>query len=238
MPQLTYLQPGQALPHPSQALSEPDGLLACGGSLNSQYLVNAYAQGVFPWYEEGQPILWWSPDPRSIITADSLHISKSMHRILKSQRLQGQTYHITHNHAFTDVIAACANARQHTWITEAMREAYCNLHKLGIAHSLEVWQHDQLIGGIYGIHSGSIFSGESMFSSISNASKVALINLCQNLFHYGFSAVDCQVPNSHTNSLGAIEISRASYLKLLKQPVKRFPDKLLNTTFFMQKNLE
>ena len=223
MPQLTYLTPDDKLPPPNQALEDPEGLLACGGSLSSEYLIKAYAQGVFPWYENGQPILWWSPNPRSIIIPESLHISKSMQRILKSQHLQGKRYHITHNQAFKEVIHACANLRKQTWITQEMLDAYYQLYLKGIAHSLEVWIDEQLVGGIYGVHSGCVFSGESMFSLVSNASKVALIKLCQNLFTNGFSLVDCQVPNTHTDSMGAIAISRDQYLQILREPAKLFP---------------
>jgi leucyl/phenylalanyl-tRNA--protein transferase len=211
--QLCYLTDDAAFPEPETALNEPNGLLAVGGDLSTERLISAYYHGIFPWYNAGEPILWWSPNPRAIIYPQNLHISRS----LKKQFRQ-TPYRITLNHSFADVIHQCALFRQEgTWIGPEMRTAYLQLHYRGIAHSVEVWQQEQLIGGLYGISLGRIFCGESMFSRQSNAAKYALAALCQHLNQHDFKLIDSQVINPFTESLGAIEIDRSDYLAQLKQ---------------------
>ncbi len=200
-------------PPATDALEQPDGLLAMGGNLNTETLLDAYQRGIFPWYNEGEPLLWWSPDPRMVIEPNNVHISSSMKRLLKKQ-----PFTVTFDTAFSDVIAACAEPRDGqsgTWITEEMGQAYCNLHEAGYAHSVEVWDKEKLIGGLYGIAIDQIFFGESMFSRASNASKLATIHLCGELSQRNFKLIDCQVPSSHLESLGAKLISREMFLKQL-----------------------
>ena len=188
-----------------------------GADLSLDRLKDAYAKGIFPWYNEGQPVLWWSPDPRMVLFPDEVHVSKSMRRILKSK-----AFKVTYNTRFTDVILNCKrikrDGQQGTWITNQMVEAYINLHEQGIAESVEVWQDDVLVGGLYGINlqEKQIFCGESMFSLVSNASKVALITLAQKLQSQAYQLLDCQVYNEHLDRMGAREISRAEFLKYLK----------------------
>jgi len=213
-PVLTLLdEKSVGFPHPSRALKEPDGLLAVGGDLSVPRLVEAYRQGVFPWFSEGDPLLWWSPDPRAVFFPDAIHISRSLHKFLKRC-----TYEVTINKAFRTVVEACAEApRDHegTWITASMIDAYTNLHYAGHAHSVEVWQQGELAGGLYGVLSGQVFSGESMFHQADNASKAALIALAGHLGPAGLKLIDCQMPNDHLMSLGAEELPRHEYLELL-----------------------
>lgn len=216
MIQLPWLGPNPSLfPEVSEALDDPEGLLAAGGDLSPTRIVNAYAQGIFPWFEEDQPILWWSPNPRTVLRPGEVHVSRSLRKLLKQQR-----FSITCDTCFSEVIDACAAPRgEHagTWITDDMRAAYVSLHKLGIAHSIEVWQEDKLAGGLYGLALGRVFFGESMFSRYSNASKVAFVVLCHNLKHWGFELIDCQVHNEHLASLGAYGISRDDFVDRLQQ---------------------
>ena len=202
-------------PHPS--LANKDGLLAAYGDLSPQRLLLAYCNGIFPWYSEGDPILWWSPDPRFILYPKDIRISHSMRKILKKN-----LFKITYDTCFRDVITNCANIRKDTtgtWITDEMIEAYYRLHKLNFAHSVEAWYEDKLVGGLYGLIIGKCFFGESMFSLMSNASKAAFIILCEQLKKDGFLFIDCQVYTKHLESLGAVMISRDEYLKLLKQGI-------------------
>ena len=196
---------------PNPALAEPDGLLAIGGDLSEQRLILAYQSGIFPWFSADDPILWYSPHERCVIFPDRIAISKSMRKILKSN-----TFEITQNTAFEQVIVQCANTprdgQDGTWITSEMQDAYFKLHQMGIAHSVEVWKDQQLVGGLYGIKVNKVFCGESMFSHVSNASKTALIYLAQNM---GFNLIDCQLPNEHLMSLGAQMISRDDYMEAL-----------------------
>lgn len=212
--QLTYLSSADKFPPTGLALAEPNGLLAAGGDLSVERLIDAYQNGIFPWFSAGDPILWWSPDPRAVLLPECLHVSHSLNKHLRKM-----PYRITLNHAFADVIAACALREEHagTWITPAIQQAYIRLHQQNIAHSIEVWQDDLLVGGLYGIAQGKIFSGESMFSRQINASKYALIALCQYLIQHGGELIDCQVLNPHTASLGAINISRDIFLQKLGQ---------------------
>jgi leucyl/phenylalanyl-tRNA--protein transferase len=196
---------------PDTALSEADGLLAIGGDLSVGRLLLAYQSGIFPWFSEDDPILWYAPHERCVIFPDRVKISKSMRKIMNSD-----AFEITVNKSFTEVILNCATVprlgQDGTWITNDMQNAYINLHKRGIAHSIEVWQKDVLVGGLYGVKIGNVFCGESMFSTISNASKVALIHLATNM---GFQLIDCQLSNDHLMSMGAEMISREEYLKIL-----------------------
>lgn len=196
---------------PNPSLADEDGLLAVGGDLSVERLVLAYHHGIFPWYSDDDPILWYAPHERCVIYPDRLKVSKSMQRILASN-----AFNVTADEAFEKVIANCAKAPRKdqpgTWITKEMQAAYIQLHKLGWAHSIEVWQNDNLVGGLYGIAIGKVFCGESMFSLVSNASKVALFTLCKRL---KFELIDCQLPNDHLMSMGAEMIDRATYMDFL-----------------------
>ena len=196
---------------PEPELADDDGLLAIGGDLSAERLVLAYESGIFPWFSEETPILWYAPHKRFVLFPNQLKVSKSMHKLLISKK-----FRITFDTAFPEVIKACASItredQEGTWITSDMQLAYINLFRLGIAHSVEVWENDQLVGGLYGIHINSVFCGESMFSKVSNASKAALIWLCQNK---NFKLIDCQVHTSHLESLGARFISMKEYLDFL-----------------------
>ena len=203
---------------PPLEAASPEGLLAVGGDLNPDRLLSAYRQGVFPWFSDGQPILWWSPDPRAILYPADLHISRSLR---KSLRTQG--FAVTADRAFDDVIQRCAesrNAREGTWITSGMQEAYCTLHRMGYAHSVETWRNGQLVGGLYGLAIGKAFFGESMFSQITDASKTALVALSVSLTAGGYHFIDCQVVSEHLNSLGAKAVPRYRFSSELKQAVE------------------
>lgn len=195
------------------ALDEPNGLLAFGGDLRPERILEAYRHGIFPWYQDGQPILWWSPDPRAVLFPSEVVISRSMRKVLRSDAF---TVHLDRD--FDAVIRACGTLterRTGTWITEPMRRTYCELHRLGHAHSVEVWQQDELVGGLYGLAIGRMFFGESMFSRVANASKVALIHLCDRLQTWGFAVIDCQVTNDHLLSMGSREIAREQFRQLV-----------------------
>ncbi len=191
-----------------------EGMIAMGGDLSPERLILAYRSGIFPWYNEGEPIIWYSPDPRMVLFPEQLQISRSMQRILKKE-----TFTVTYNQHFEAVITNCKTINREgqsgTWITDDMLQAYIKLHKLGIAKSVEVWKDKELVGGIYGIDLGTVFCGESMFSKVSNASKVAFISLVEQLEKDNYRLLDCQVYNDHLASLGAEEISRDAFLKYL-----------------------
>lgn len=197
---------------PSHENATKDGILALGGDLSEKRLIHAYRNGVFPWFSEGEPIIWYCPADRMVLYPDELKISKSMRQFIKKNN-----FTITENTAFKEVIFNCKNIDRSdgfgTWITNEMEQAYLNLHKIGVAKSIEVWQGDQLVGGLYGVAVGSVFCGESMFSKISNASKLAFIHLVKN---GNYNLIDCQVYNNHLESLGAREISKNIFLPLLK----------------------
>ncbi|HVW95616.1 MAG TPA: leucyl/phenylalanyl-tRNA--protein transferase [Mucilaginibacter sp.] len=196
---------------PDPALAEEDGLLAVGGDLSIGRLLLAYSHGIFPWYSEGEPVLWFSPHERFVLFPEELKVSKSMRQVLRSGK-----FTITTDSAFEQVIAACSAMKRPgqdgTWITEDMKNAYCSLHRSGHAHSVEIWENGELAGGLYGVAIGKVFCGESMFSRKSNASKMALIHLCQS---GQFTLIDCQVYTPHLESMGAHMISRAAYLEFL-----------------------
>ncbi len=206
-------------PPVTEALEEPNGLLAVGGDLSIPRLLNAYRHGIFPWYNPGQPLLWWSPDPRTVLFPPQLHISRSLR---KSMRNRG--FMVSVDDDFSAVINACAAPRQDaegTWITPEMIRAYQMLHQLGHAHSVEVWLDGELIGGIYGVAIGCIFFGESMFSRQSDASKVALVVLADRLNSWGYKLIDCQLHSPHLESLGAKEISRDHFSETVQHNVTR-----------------
>ena len=217
MIQLSWLDadPQSEFPPLDQALHEPDGLLAAGGDLSAERLLNAYRHGIFPWFSEGEPILWWSPDPRCVLFPDRLKISRSLRKTLKKQ-----PFEIRFDTAFADVMHACAQPRPDqsgTWITYEMFLAYVNLHQLGYAHSVECWHQDQLVGGLYGVALGRVFFGESMFSRMTDASKVALVHLRDFIQARGFQLIDAQVHTPHLESLGAEMIPRRRFAELVRQ---------------------
>jgi leucyl/phenylalanyl-tRNA---protein transferase len=204
---------------PPVELSEANGLLALGGDLAPERLIMAYSRGIFPWFGEEQPILWWSPDPRLILRPEKLHVSRSMRQTLKQQ-----VFTITYDHCFRAVTTACRAARREegaTWITEAMVEAYCRLHDQGIAHSVEAWHKGELAGGLYGVALGACFFGESMFTRVSNSSKAALITLTRALKSRGFMLIDCQVDSPHLQSLGAELVPRKIFLNSLTEALRQ-----------------
>ena len=206
----------QELFFPAVDEANSDGILAIGGDLSPERLLLAYKSGIFPWFEEGKPIFWWSPNPRMVLFLDDLVVSKSMRNILNRN-----IFKVTFNQNFREVISNCQkikrNGQNGTWITNDMVEAYCKLHELGIAKSVEVWQNEELVGGLYGIDLGHIFCGESMFSKVSNASKVAFIALVNQLKVANYKLLDCQVYNEHLESLGCREIDRSQFMDILKQ---------------------
>jgi leucyl/phenylalanyl-tRNA--protein transferase len=206
---------GDQLVFPPPYLASEEGLLAVGGDLRPERLLLAYRNAIFPWYNDGDPILWWSPDPRVILPLDGLHVSRSLQKVLRQGRFE-----VRFDTDFPGVIDACATierrAQRGTWITTEMRDAYIRLHELGYAHCAECRQGGELVGGIYGVALGGCFFGESMFSRVSNASKVALVTLVERLRRMGYSLFDCQVANPHLLSLGAQEISRARFLRRLE----------------------
>jgi leucyl/phenylalanyl-tRNA--protein transferase len=209
-------------PATDKALNYPNGLLAVGGDLSVERLLQAYSRGIFPWYEEPQPILWWSPDPRSVLFPDELKVSKSLRKCMRRDHFE-----ITADRVFHRVLSGCAAPRQQesgTWITNAMARAYMSLHRSGYAHSIEVWdKHKQLVGGLYGVALGEVFFGESMFSIEANASKTALVALVYQLRCSGQKLIDCQVESAHLNSMGARNITRLDFEQFLAQTEAQLP---------------
>ncbi|MEG7345234.1 leucyl/phenylalanyl-tRNA--protein transferase [Serratia marcescens] len=204
-------------PSPESALRDPNGLLAIGGDLTAPRLLAAYERGIFPWYSPGEAILWWSPDPRAVLFPTEFHLNRSLKRFLRHD-----PFRITLNHDFAAVIAACAHRPDEgTWIGPEVQRAYQHLHRLGYAHSVEVWQDNQLVGGMYGVAQGALFCGESMFSRVTNASKCALMAFCRHFAAYGGELIDCQVLNAHPARLGAREIPRRQFLQQLSTLQRR-----------------
>ena len=204
---------------PPAEFADPDGILAVGGDLSPERLMEAYTHGIFPWYSSETPIIWWSPDPRFVIYPHDVRVSKSMKQVLRRK-----IFDIRFDTSFRDVITACSGKRRHekgTWITPEMIEAYVVLHDLGYAHSIEAWHNGSLAGGLYGVSIGGIFFGESMFSRESNASKAAFIILAENLKNLGFDLIDSQVHTDHMESLGAIEMDRKNFLTVVTRSVIR-----------------
>ena len=207
---------------PPLEAASPEGLLAVGGDLNPDRLLSAYRQGIFPWYSDDQPILWWSPDPRAVLYPSKLHISKSLRKNLRTRGFE-----VSADRAFALVIAACAESRNRgegTWITSGMQDAYCALHRMGYAHSVETWHNGELVGGLYGLAIGKAFFGESMFSRVADASKTALVGLATSLAAEGYRFIDCQVVSEHLTSLGAEATPRDRFASELHEAVG-FPDK-------------
>lgn len=227
MPRVHLLDPRRPeFPPAERALPDPNGLLAVGGELTQKWLLAAYANGVFPWFDDDRgPILWWSPDPRAVLFPDEVRVSR---RLARTIRNGGFT--ITLDEAFAEVVAGCAAPRSYTsgtWITPRMRRAYQRLHRSGYAHSCEVWREGDLVGGVYGVSLGEMFFGESMFFREPDASKVALVSLMRQIERWGFSLLDCQVMNPHLASLGARELPREEFLARLvrnrERPTRRGP---------------
>jgi leucyl/phenylalanyl-tRNA--protein transferase len=213
---ITWLAPGDPpgrFPPVSEALLEPQGLLAAGGDLSPERLVEAYRRGIFPWYSAGEPVLWWSPDPREVLFPAEFHVSRSLQRTLRRG-----VFKVTEDQDFSAVVAACAAARgatTGTWITPEMQAAYLRLHALGHAHSVEVWCGEELAGGLYGVRSGRVFCGESMFSRRDDASKVALAWVARTAAGRGIELIDCQMPSRHLRSLGSRAMPRGQFLEFL-----------------------
>lgn len=215
-PSFPYIDETEYFPFPSVDKASPEGIVAMEGNLSPGMLLSAYKQGIFPWYSEGEPILWWSPNPRMVLFPENIHISKSMKREFKRSR-----FSFSMDNQFREIINTCSGIpRKHedgTWIIQDMRDAYTKLHELGWGHSVEVWEDNELVGGLYGLSIGSVFFGESMFSKNLNASKAAFIILAQTLGNIGFTMIDCQLYTPHLESLGAIKIPRQEYLQLLNK---------------------
>jgi leucyl/phenylalanyl-tRNA--protein transferase len=222
---IPFLGPADPFPPVEQALDQPDGLLAAGGSLTTRRLVDAYRRGIFPWFNEGDPILWWSPDPRTVLRPSRIHVSHSLRKTLRKE-----SFLLTIDRVFTRVLDGCAAPRpgdpstgsgssraesrddSHTWLSLPMRRAYASLHAAGLAHSIEVWMDGELAGGIYGVAIGRMFFGESMFSRRTDASKIAMARLAAQLDRWGFPLIDCQLETHHLVSLGAEPLSRRAFI--------------------------
>jgi leucyl/phenylalanyl-tRNA--protein transferase len=210
---------GESVGFPRPEFADEDGLLAIGGDLRAERLLNAYASGIFPWYSEGEPLLWWSPDPRWVLPPAEVHVSSSMKSVLRSGKFK-----VTFDRAFRQVMEACGSTPRQgqsgTWITRDMVEAYCEMHQYHLAHSVEVWHEGKLVGGLYGISLGRMFFGESMFSRMSNASKMGFIWLAKGLERLQFHLIDCQTHTPHLESLGARAMPRAHFLRRLEQSLE------------------
>ncbi len=211
-------------PPTDHALRRPNGLLAWGGGLEPERLLRAYRKGIFPWYSDGEPILWWTPDPRCVLLPGQVHLSSRTRR-----RFNSACYRVTADTAFAEVMDGCAEPRDGvagTWITPELKASFVQLHQQGICHSVEVWQDAHLVGGIYGMAQGQVFFGESMFSRAIDASKIALVALCRQLAQWSFGLLDCQVTNQHLLSMGATEIPRADFqariARLVEQPLQLY----------------
>lgn len=213
---LPWLDPNlrPAFPAPDSALTDPPGLLAFGGKLNAHWLLTAYRSGIFPWFNPDEPILWWSPNPRMVVKPADVKIHRSLKKTLRKD-----IFTLTIDHAFEQVINECAGARSYTnltWITDDIKAAYTELHQKGYAHSVEAWYNGQLVGGLYGVSIGKVFCGESMFSHMNDASKVAFVYLSTQLQTWQYRLIDCQVYTEHLASLGANEIGRSEFMDYLK----------------------
>jgi leucyl/phenylalanyl-tRNA--protein transferase len=222
---VSHSLPGRDVPWIPPELADPDGFVGVGGDLTTRTLLRAYAEGVFPWFNEEDPILWWSPSPRAIIELQTpsgskyggLHVPRRLIRTMRSGK-----FRVTINQCFEAVMAACGDGREGgTWVTPGMLEAYCELHRIGHAHSVEAWVGDELAGGVYGVSLGGLFAAESMFYRVSDGSKTALVALVERLRERGFSLLDVQMTTPHTERLGAVNISRPEYLRRLREAVKQ-----------------
>jgi leucyl/phenylalanyl-tRNA---protein transferase len=218
---IPWLDRDDPFPPVERALRDPNGLLAAGGDLSPERLLDAYARGIFPWFGDEDPLLWWSPDPRMALFVRELHVSRSLRKIVTAGR-----FTVTFDRAFKEVMHGCAGPRgdeSGTWITDDMLRAYAALHRLGFAHSVETWADDELVGGLYGVALGRMFYGESMFTRESNASKVALVTLVRQLERWGFEMIDCQMTTEHLASFGAREVPRETFLRDVRRLVKEAP---------------
>lgn len=226
MTALAWLNDTTPLPHPDKAL--PEGLLAVGGGLSTERLQEAYSKGIFPWFNEDDPVLWWSPDPRMVLQCDQFYISRSLgkklRQIARTEKSDNAPLQVFLNTAFDDVIKACADTRRHhegTWISKSIEQAYQRWHRQGQVHSVEIYTEGRLVGGLYGVNLGGFFFGESMFSLISDASKIAIAYLVSYLLRYGITHIDCQQETPHLASLGAKPIARTQFLQLLQDALPR-----------------
>ena len=218
---IPLLGPGDPFPPVERALDTPNGLLAVGGGLGVARLLDAYTRGIFPWFSEGDPVLWWCPDPRMVLPTDAVHVSRSLR-----QRLRRRDYQVTLDQAFAQVVTACAAPRRDeagTWLVPSMIRAYLRLHDAGAAHSIEVWVDGSLAGGVYGVAIGRMFFGESMFSLVPNASKIALVALAAQLARWKFPVIDCQMQTTHLATMGARAITRVRFVEVVDQLVPQAP---------------
>jgi leucyl/phenylalanyl-tRNA--protein transferase len=216
---IPYLDSEDPFPPVDLALRDPNGLLAAGADLSAARLLDAYSQGIFPWFGQDDPLLWWSPDPRMVLYVDELRVSRSLRRTIRSGRMR-----VTADTAFAEVMAGCAEPRpdqEGTWITPEMTEAYRGLFDLGYGHSIEAWEGDRLVGGLYGVALGRMFFGESMFSRRSDASKVAMAHLVRQMLRWRMPLIDCQMSTTHLASLGAREVPRSEFLRQMRQLVSQ-----------------
>jgi leucyl/phenylalanyl-tRNA---protein transferase len=212
---IPWLQKNSPFPAVESALQSPNGLLAAGADLSPQRLLDAYSRGIFPWYSEGQEIMWWSPNPRMVLVPEEFKISRSL-----AKSLRNKSYEVRFDSCFREVMLACSAPRDGhtgTWISPAMMNAYCALHELGYAHSVETWVDNKLVGGLYGVAIGKMFYGESMFARQTDASKIALAHLVHHLAQENFGLIDCQMSTAHLTSLGAREILRSKFINLIKE---------------------
>jgi len=216
-----WLRPAEPFPPVETALAEPNGLLAAGDELSAERLLEAYQQGIFPWFNADQPVLWWSPDPRMVLLPAELRVTRSLAKVLRNR-----VYEVRADSAFRTVMQACAEPRNHqngTWISPAMIEAYHALHRRGIAHSIETWIDGELAGGLYGVAIGRMFYGESMFTRVTDASKIALVHLVRQLERWGFGMIDCQMHTGHLARMGGREIPRKAFMRKLGELVNYPP---------------
>lgn len=218
---IPWLASGDPFPSSDKALQQPNGLLAAGGDLSPARLIEAYSSGIFPWFNAGEPILWWSPDPRMVLFPAELKVSRSLKKVIRNRE-----YEVRLDSAFTQVMQGCAQPRsgQHgTWITPLMIEAYTRLHNMGIAHSAETWIDGELAGGLYGVALGRMFYGESMFATVSDASKIAFVHLVWQLKRWGFGMIDCQMKTAHLARFGAVEIPRHDFIRRVSKLIQYSP---------------
>jgi leucyl/phenylalanyl-tRNA--protein transferase len=218
---IPFLSPHDPFPPIDRALTDPNGLLAAGADLSPERLLDAYEHGIFPWFGEEDPVLWWSPDPRMVLFTNEVHVSRSLRKTIRSGRIQ-----LTLDNCFVRVMEGCAAPRpgqDGTWITDEMTDAYERLFAMGYAHSVEAWSEGKLVGGLYGVTLGRMFFGESMFSRVADASKVALVGLARQIERWGFPFIDCQMSTGHLSSLGAREIRRATFLRHIRTLVRNTP---------------
>jgi leucyl/phenylalanyl-tRNA--protein transferase len=218
---ISWLESGDPFPPHNQALRDPNGLLAAGGDLSPARLIDAYSHGIFPWFNADEPILWWSPDPRMVLFPAELKVSRSLKKVIRNRE-----YEVRLDSAFSEVMRGCAQARQGqsgTWITPVMIEAYTQLHNMGVAHSAETWVDGKLAGGLYGLALGRMFYGESMFTEVNDASKIAFVHLVWQLKRWGFGMIDCQMKTAHLATFGATEIPRTDFMRRVSNLIQYSP---------------